>query len=371
MPMPNSNLTFKFLALLIIFIQIWITGCQPKAPVSYDSIHFTDKDITEFNSRLKTMMQRNMNWSSITRYTSSVMAIGAAASAGALGIAGVSSDIIGFTALGGGFIGELQGIFNARDKAHAYQQGVEMIHDAHIRYIDNLAHDASNKGSASNQHLTKAGAKLYSESLAALKVVEKTLVAEIPTIEELEKAMGKYQRFSVHPAEVHFSDPVEGKGNPSLEITALAGGPIKRVSSQDSSIISAKIKSEDDNKVVLELLNRKGLQDSSKGISITFKNNDGDTATIKASESNNNGAETPPKLSLDIGAKNEFEKSMSKDDVMEIQAKLKSSRTRTLDKEVREKIKAFKKSKGLKPADDTLTQEIFNKIRQEATNNKS
>jgi hypothetical protein len=59
--------------------------------------------------------------------------------------------------LGGGYIGEMQRVFNARDKTHTYQQGVELMEESNARYIQTLAMNPNNVGLARNDHLTIAG----------------------------------------------------------------------------------------------------------------------------------------------------------------------------------------------------------------------
>jgi len=243
----------KFLILLLVLLQLGIYGCQPKVYYPFDSIQYSDKDIVEFNNRLSTMMRRNMNWNAIVRYASSVIVIGAAATAGALGIAGVSTEIVGFTALGGGFIAEMQGIFNTRDKARAFQQGVELMEEASARYLKALALDPKSNGRASNSRLTNSGARLFEESLASLKLVEITLIAEIPTIAEVQKAAGKYQQLNIFPEHVEYADfalSADGKTK-TLEIKALEGGPIVDFSSPVPSVVSVKRKKDNNSKIVL------------------------------------------------------------------------------------------------------------------------
>jgi hypothetical protein len=232
-----------------------IYGCYPKAYHGFDSIQYTDKHIVEFNNRLSNMMRRDMNWNAIIRYASSVLVIGAAASAGALGIAGASADSIGFTALGGGFIAELQGVFGARDKARAFQQGVELMEEASARYVTALSNDPKNGGIASNNRLTNPGAKLFEESIASLKLVEKILIAEIPTIEEVSKAAGKYNQFNIFPENIKYEDFAlnKEKTKRTLVVKAIKGGPIVEFSSPSPSIVSIESKKDNRNAIVLTL----------------------------------------------------------------------------------------------------------------------
>ncbi len=378
MPRPYTSLKFKISLLFIISLQLWITGCGgPRTlPATYDSIRFTDKDVVEFNNRLTVMMQHNRNWNSIMRYVSSVVAIGAVASAGALGIAGVSTDIVSFTALGGGFIGDLQAIFKTRDRASAYQQGIDLMYEASDRYLHSRAStsnevtkDSENNSLIPNDRLSKDAANLYTESIASLKLVEKALISQIPTVAEVQKATGKYKKFSVFPTQVSsdtFPDIVTDEdgsaSTSSLDITVMEGGPVVSVASGNSSAISAKIKEGNTNQVVLTMINKAKLK-KDIDVQLMSAQNVSATVTIKAP-----AATSVSSNDTGTNALNDFEKEITKDDIIMIQAHLKVDQTGKLDAKTRIKIHEIQVKERIDLKNGELDKKTYNAIMKESAN---
>jgi hypothetical protein len=385
MPRQYSSTKFKIFALILISVQLWVTGCGPRMlPPTSDPIRFTDKQVVEFNNRLTVMMQNNRNWNSIMRYVSTIVVVGAVASAGALGIAGVSADIVGYTALGGGFIGEMQGIFKTRERASAYQEGIGLLYEASIRYKKSTVGNHAGSGVARNDRLTNNGAYLYEESLASLKLVEIALVSQIPTVEEVQKANGKYQKFDVFPSKVKFSDT-----SSPLEVRAIKGGPIVSAISANSAVISTEMKEgvalltlndKDKLKETIEvlLMNAQGIQAKVEVIATADAVETVEAETGDVDESmrfdndllNNRKSRTlSPNPVAPVKDNNSLKKkAVSEDAVRGIQAHLKIPLTGKFDIATQKRVLEFQKENNLKPANGFVNQETFNSILRISSN---
>ena len=165
---------------------------------------------------LKKMLRARMNLARIARLTSSSFAVLTAAAAAALG-AVATAPLTAITALAAtsAVIPEFMRIFGADERAKAYDEGIHLIEGAEGQYLQNLTEHAQLV--IPRDHLTADGAQLYVQVVAALKIVENLLVAQLPKVEDIELAQGRIRRI----AEVRVS--LTQKVEPPMVVKATDG----------------------------------------------------------------------------------------------------------------------------------------------------
>jgi hypothetical protein len=146
--------------------------------------------MVDFMNHLRHMMRLKMKYSTIASYVSSTVSLATAASAAVLSAGGASTALVASLAAGSAFANDMFGIFKFKDRVAAYQDGLALIEKSEVRYIRSRS-GAIHKGQIPNDTLTTEGAMLYEEIIGALRLVEKALANQIPTIEEIERATGK------------------------------------------------------------------------------------------------------------------------------------------------------------------------------------
>lgn len=109
------------------------------------------------------------------------MQIGMAGTAGAAGPFGLGAEALAALGLGSAAIPELQRIFNASGRSQVYQEAVRLIEEA---LVDYYAHNPTPK----DTELTPNGVTLIQRVSASIHVVEKTLVGQLPTVQEMAQA---------------------------------------------------------------------------------------------------------------------------------------------------------------------------------------
>jgi hypothetical protein len=165
---------------------------------------------------------------------------------------GVHVDVV--TALSGlsALTPEIANIVNAGDKAKAYSQTLDLIEKADSEYIRARAQAVgNNSGLIPDGYLSPEGAALFVSTIAALKVMRDALLATIPKLEDLEKALGKFAQFSLNFSDINIStanltllaSPVSNSLSAidqlanTREIIVLKGGKLSICSSSEPNII--------------------------------------------------------------------------------------------------------------------------------------
>jgi hypothetical protein len=160
----------------------------------------SDQDVLNFTNDVKTVLRNRMGTKRMARLFSGTFQVLSAATAAALGA--TTGNLTAITALAGAsaVTPEVQEIFDARAAAEAYRSGVEMVERAEGQYFERrakrVARDKARDPNAVTQLVpdntfTLDAAKLYRQVVASIRVVERTLVAQLPTIEDLRRAVGE------------------------------------------------------------------------------------------------------------------------------------------------------------------------------------
>ena len=142
----------------------------------------TDQLVVQLGNDVKKFMRLRLNEKRVTRKLSASIQVMTAAIAGALAAFNASTAVVASFAGVSAFIPELQEIFQAKEGAEAFRRGVQLIEKAEVKYLTVI------KGDTTKPKLTPAGAAYYGRIVGALNLVEKALLNQIPTLEEVEAA---------------------------------------------------------------------------------------------------------------------------------------------------------------------------------------
>lgn len=339
--MFKSQKTIKSVSIVTIFLALLPgnVGCgliakKPEfAPYTIE-YNITDKDVLEFVNNLRHMLRLKMEWSTIGAYFTSSLALATAAAAAVYGATGGSKTATAALTGSSIFTSDLYGLLELGRKTPAYQDGVALLERAEARYYIRIAEGYG--GKVSKTKLTVAGANLYLEAAASLRLVEKALASQIPTSAEVEAATGKHldklERIRLSETEVTL--PLTGKDDkqkPTRNVQVYDTGAVTTAISEDESIATANVKENviritgekvGDTRVIVS--NDKGAQgeinvkvrsdiegevrskrnalpEETVDIEETVEINEGETITIIVSES-----KSPLKRISLLGAKQEF-----------------------------------------------------------------
>lgn len=151
-----------------------------QAPVLTDALAF---NYANLSARI---LRQRFTGARITRSVSSSLQVllSALAGAGAGGTFNFSTDTVAKLSFGSALIPDFQGIFNAKSRAQAYQDGARLIEEAITDYL-------KDNGTPSSGELTREGAILIQRVNASVHMVEKTLAGILPTPADMDKATGK------------------------------------------------------------------------------------------------------------------------------------------------------------------------------------
>jgi len=155
-------------------------------------IKASDALVMVYTDCIKKMLRRRMNLARVARLTSSTFAVLTAAAAAALG-ATAAAPLTAITALAAtsAVIPEFMRIFGADERAKAYDEGVHLIEEAEGNYLLAHATGTNSSGIISPNVLTREGAQLYVQVVASVKLVEQLLVAQLPKVEDIQRAQGR------------------------------------------------------------------------------------------------------------------------------------------------------------------------------------
>lgn len=145
----------------------------------------SDDDALRFSTGVRHKLRQRTVIARLARETSATLQVLTAAAAAALGVAsgGVTPAMTALAATSA-VVPQFQEVFDAKQRAEAYNQGVTLIGDAESRYL------AAVQGKIANDTLTPAGANLILQVNATLKLVETALVSQIPDRKSYDTAHG-------------------------------------------------------------------------------------------------------------------------------------------------------------------------------------
>ena len=302
--MPRAHrLRYALTVLCLLVVTVELTGCStiskhmldqeyylvepsiasiqpskdnPCASGPVDIKNVTDANVITYTDCIKKMLRRRMNLARIARLTSSSFAVLTAAAAAALG-ATAAAPLTAITALAAtsAVIPEFSRIFGADERARGYQEGVALIEEAEGRY---LVARAEAKAMPPTPSLTVEAAKLYVETVAAIKIVEHLLAAKLPTVDDILRAQGKGGQLG--DIQVQPTDVTLVKDGDAAEILVLAGVVTHAISSAPTI---ADLDNKDDIKKGTRLIRVKRIAKGAD-VTVTVATDGGRTAkiTIKA-----------------------------------------------------------------------------------------
>ena len=257
-----------------------------------------DKKVFLFSHYLKDTLRKKVKQGRVGEETfASFQVIFAALASAFSASTGVNPDVV--TGLAGlsALSPDMANIINAGEKAKAYSQALELIEAAEALYLQSRAQVANDKTDLiPEDQLTPQGAALIVSSSAALKVMRDTLLGAIPKIEELEKAMGKYARFSMTDnlikVEVTSTDLTmkkisNNKDNYKREVLVYKGEAISNCSSSAPLVASVSCDDPDDRITISPI----AIGDSV--ISVISDKGELTTVRITVAVESENGTETP------------------------------------------------------------------------------
>lgn len=194
----------------------------------------TDYKIVQCASAVESILRERYNNARLARTGGGVLQVATAAVASLLtgmaggGAVGVATVLSGTSAI----MPELSNIVEAKDRAEAYNDGVRAIGSAAAVYFKAIA---AGEGKVSTERLTPPGAALRESLVTAIHLVEQRLAAQLPTVEDLQKARGEFARMEVIPTTVTL-DP-----NQTTTVQVSYGGPATGAASDNDKIASVKL----------------------------------------------------------------------------------------------------------------------------------
>lgn len=258
----------KFICIQVVLLILasFVAGCVNKERMKVGQdvpYRISDKDVFEFSNNVRHMLRAKREWFTISGYITGGFSMAAAATAATLGVASGNVTAIASLSASSLFANDMFGLLKFREKAASYEDGLSLIEQAEARFLranaknyaqsktkgDNKTHRISQQyigdvdeslalentsGSISNAELSIEGARLYTEVIASIQLVEKALVAHIPTLAEVQRATGKYSLFQVTPSSITLDSESQ------IQITVISGGMIKDAGTENSNVIEVK-----------------------------------------------------------------------------------------------------------------------------------
>jgi len=150
----------------------------------------TDADILWCANGLRNTFRLRMNDNILMRHLTSTFQVLSAASAGVIAAIAPSEKIpIAILAGSSAIVPQLQSVFDAKGQATALEQGASLIDQAEGKYYAAIAANPSDRDRI-NSAVTVEGANFYVSVVAAVGIVEKLLVAELPDEVQITIAKG-------------------------------------------------------------------------------------------------------------------------------------------------------------------------------------
>ncbi len=151
-----------------------------------------DADVVIFANAIKKTLRERYNNARVARSAGGFIQVVTAAVSSLLTGTSGGSAIGAATILSGtsAIIPEVSQVIGAKERAEAYADGIKSIENAEARYLKASA-EGNKKGKISGKELTPEGAALYKSVLAAVHIVEKRLVGQLPTMKDIEEANGE------------------------------------------------------------------------------------------------------------------------------------------------------------------------------------
>ena len=149
------------------------------------------------------------------------------------GLAATSANLTTIAALSGtsGFMPQLQDLFDAKERALAYDEGANLIEKAQVRDFGALATKSAEWDPKATAPCA-AAVNLFYSTVAALNVVESVLVSHLPSVDDLKRASGEYAQVDLVP-EIFAIDP---GSKTTAYITGTA--PFSSVTIRDPAVAS-------------------------------------------------------------------------------------------------------------------------------------
>ncbi len=180
-----NGIDFKVINKNIVFTKFDVS-------IPINNIQVSDADVVGFSSDIQKALRHRLNKARRVRLGSGTLQVIAAAVGATLGFTIDDAHTAAAFGVIAAVIPELQNIFQARGRAEAYTDGLELIQDAHAFYHKKLS-QTEKRGLVSTSELTVEGGELLVQIAACLKLVDKALLTHIPTIEELKAAKGRIE----------------------------------------------------------------------------------------------------------------------------------------------------------------------------------
>lgn len=294
-----DNIKRKNIFLLVVLSLVTSTGCtllerdknynfRPSVSeraagstedlAEIDPHSITDHHILAFTNQVRNALRQRMNFARLARSISGTVQVLTAASAAALsGFSGGSAIAIASLAGTSAIIPELQEIFDAKDRAVTYQQGVALIEQAEGRYLKKLS---ASTQAVTNGRLSPAGAELYFEVVSSIKLVEIALSSQIPDIKDLENANGiLHNTIKVVPDSLILQETDTTTFPITSELVLLKNGPAVSIVSSDFNVVEASISPT--NQYVINVTTKK-IGDAF----ITITNGEGESVSVLVKAAN-------------------------------------------------------------------------------------
>lgn len=240
----------KVIVISIIFTLVGCANSYSKKDVSIwdvdpvPSFHITEiEDFTAVNTKFNitdqkvykfvfliedTMRKRVQQGRKGEELFSGVQVLLAAFASAFAASTGVHPDVVvtlsGLSAL----TPEIANVLDAGTKAKAYSQALDMIEKAEAQYVNARAQLSSTENALiPSDRLTSEGAALFVTTISSLKVMRDSLLGTIPSVEELERALGKYAQFTLNTNIVNIS---------KAKISLIDGGNLLTEQSQNLNV---------------------------------------------------------------------------------------------------------------------------------------
>lgn len=185
-----------------------------------------------FAARVRDLLRKKATISRILRETSATAQVMAAAGAASLAaVTGGATKAVTILAGSAAVIPTLQSVFEAKERAEAYNQGVGLVADAESRYL------TATHGRIETTTLTQDGAHLIEETIAALKLVETAIISQIPDTGDVQKARGiRAQGVPLTQDAVQFASSLPSDQS---DVLSTDGSAITGVGSDNNAVASA------------------------------------------------------------------------------------------------------------------------------------
>jgi hypothetical protein len=193
----------------------------------------TDRDVYDFENDLKSLLRKKAVSGRVVREISATaQVLAAAAAATLLVVDGGATEAAAVLAGGSAVIPNLQKIFNAGERSQAYTDAVGLLEASEARFQTAIA---TQDGQVNMERLTLAGARFADEIAATIRLMESTISARIPKIEDMEKAHG----VSMNTLKVSNEDVSFQNGAGAATVSVPSGDLVVAADSSNTDVVNA------------------------------------------------------------------------------------------------------------------------------------